>query len=248
MERARVLKSEATRELGSMVAFNLEDLNRKCEAHLAAVRDKTATMVEEATASSQSIREQAYAEGFEQGRQAGLGDAENEIQRRAKILAAEMAAEQCRDAVTAIHDVARRIDVDRERFLGEWDAAAIELAAAIATRLLGQVVETDPTAVADLTADALRFAVDSGEVTIRLHPKDRDVIGDCIEDIREQLAGLGSVAVQTDPALHRGDCVIATTFGRIDGRLETRINRICSELIPAGSRQKSTSETHGALS
>jgi len=230
MERARVLKADATRELGAMVAFNLDDLNRECDTHLEAVRAQARGLIEEAVRKADATREEARKEGFARGREEGLKEASQQIAQKAEAEAARLAAEKCETAVAAVEAIVSEIAAERDLFLSAWETAAIDLAAGIAHKLLGRIIELDTSVARDLTIEALRLAVDAGEIRLRLHPDDAAEIGPAADGIRDTISGLGTVVVTEDSSIRRGDCIIDTNHGRVDGRLGTRIDRIVAEL------------------
>ncbi len=70
---------------------------------------------------------------------------------------------------------------------------------------------------------------DVGPIEVRLHPADLRLV----EDLEPQLArvhpGLRFVA---DEALHRGDSQAVTRYGKVDARLQNKLKKIESSLVP----------------
>jgi flagellar assembly protein FliH len=65
------------------------------------------------------------------------------------------------------------------------------------------------------------------EVRVHLHPEDAAVVRENLAPTENERAWV----IVEDPVMARGGCQITTTTSRIDGRLETRLGAILSELL-----------------
>jgi flagellar assembly protein FliH len=102
-------------------------------------------------------------------------------------------------------------------------ADALEIGFLVARTLLEAEVRQNPQAVFQLVRQAVRRAGDSRRIAVRLAPDDAAAVN--AENARAPLFGPAAARVEVlaDAALARGDCVVDTDFGRVDGRLETRL-------------------------
>jgi hypothetical protein len=92
---------------------------------------------------------------------------------------------------------------------------ALALGVALAERLLQERLRCAPAIWGALLAEALGDI--DGPLTLTIHPDDR-------VDVEFALGSRGpSVAIRTEPALARGDVVVASRFGRRDLRVRTRL-------------------------
>lgn len=67
---------------------------------------------------------------------------------------------------------------------------------------------------------------------VRLHPLDLELLtGDQVLATSSGLSTLPDDLLVADEALERGDCLVQTTDGLIDARLETLLDRITTELL-----------------
>lgn len=71
--------------------------------------------------------------------------------------------------------------------------------------------------------------LDEEKMEIRLHPRDMELLEEIDGSLRAQHPGLDLVA---DKALKRGDCVLNSRFGKIDGTMETKLERLKESLRP----------------
>jgi flagellar assembly protein FliH len=109
--------------------------------------------------------------------------------------------------------------------LGEQARAdALEIGFVVARALLQQEVRADPAALFALVRQAMRRAAGSRTITVRLAPDDAALVrAEAGQAAIDGAAGAAAVEIVADATLSRGDCVVDADFGRVDGRLETRL-------------------------
>jgi len=102
-------------------------------------------------------------------------------------------------------------------------ADAIEIAFLVARKILESELHQGPEALFALVRSAIRRSGDSRRVAVRLPPEDASLVQS--DAGRAALDGLTAARVEfvPDPNLQRGDCVVDTDFGQVDGRLGTRL-------------------------
>jgi len=104
-------------------------------------------------------------------------------------------------------------------------ADALELGFLVARRILEAELKTSPDTLATLVRSALRRAGDARKVRVRLHPQDAQALAPAL-----QADGLGVVSAEVqvvaEPSLSPGDCVVDTDYGKVDGRLQTRLDEL----------------------
>jgi flagellar biosynthesis/type III secretory pathway protein FliH len=127
-----------------------------------------------------------------------------------------------------MRQVAHAIEVLRlqaERLAEQARSDALELGFQVARRVLEAELSTSPEAFFALVRSALKRAGDSRRIVVRVHPEDARRVQPAL-----QQGGLGvavaGVEVQADPTLAPGDCVVDTDFGKVDGRLSTRLDEL----------------------
>jgi flagellar biosynthesis/type III secretory pathway protein FliH len=228
---ARLLKADSARGLGSKVAFNFADFRKQGDAYLETVRNQARELVEHAQQESEQIRRQALERSIEDGRREGHRQAEESIEKRARMLADTTARETLATTLPAMKAAADAIAAEKDGWLGEWEKTAVRLAAAIAGRLLQHKIDVEPERAVDMIRAALQLASGTPQITVRLHPADVALMGAHADEVVRSLAACGEARVHSDPTIARGGCVIEGQHGTIDGRLETLLDRIVTELI-----------------
>jgi flagellar assembly protein FliH len=238
----RVLKAHDARSLGAKVAFNFEDLRQRCDAFIAQTKEQARQILTETRAESEVLKKEAFESGREEGRAAGLVDAEDEIEQRARQAAERLASEQLDSLLPAMRAAAEELAVEKERWLAHWEAAAVGVAVKIAEKLILRRLEIDPGAATEMIASALRLAAGSPGMRIRLNPRDAELLGELAGDVTAALAPCTAADVVPDETVRYGGCLIETRHGTLDGRLETMLLRISDELLEQNPRSADPSD------
>jgi flagellar assembly protein FliH len=108
---------------------------------------------------------------------------------------------------------------------------ALEIAFQIARRILEAELAASPQPLFALVRTAVKRVGEAREVTLRLNPLDAAMVE---EEPREKLGlSLATVNIVADPALSRGDCVVESELGSVDGRLSGRLDELRRSLSEA---------------
>jgi flagellar assembly protein FliH len=153
-----------------------------------------------------------YAQGERAGTEAGAARAEAMLRRLAQTL----------DDLQGL----------RRELLRRTERDVADLALAIARRVLQRELALDH----DLLLALARVALDRlGDVTtasIRLHPEDYAV---AMTGRGALSAASSGVQIVSDPAVHRGGCVVQSEFGSVDVGVATQIEELSHALLGDGA-------------
>jgi flagellar assembly protein FliH len=167
----------------------------------------------------EEIRQQAYAQGFEQGKLAGTKETRDALTAPLQQQASEQAAHLAQLLNHAKNELARLDDALATQVL--------ELACDVARQVLRRELQQPLDAVRSVVQEALALAAeDSQPATLRLHPSDLDLLqADLGATLAEQ-----HVRLVPDVTLTPGGCVVETPQGAVDGTLERRWARAVANL------------------
>lgn len=170
-----------------------------------------------------------YDRGYRDGFEAGIRQAEQR-QREREAAAGGTLSQQ----VTALVDGARE-----ELALQQEDIAraTVDLAIALARRVVGASFELDPQRVVPVVREALGALVDARSAgTVHLHPEDHPLVEAALgAELRAR--GLEPLP---DGAVRRGGCVLRTSTAEVDATLEGRWQRVLEALRPSASHDGPT--------
>jgi flagellar assembly protein FliH len=135
-------------------------------------------------------------------------------------------AELRRDAMQKVNAALDTLRAQADRLAEQARADAIEIGFQVARKILETEVRQSPEALFALVRSAIRRAGESRRVAVRVAPEDAVLLQS--EAGRAALEGVTAARIEflPDPSLQRGDCVVDTDFGQVDGRLSTRLAEV----------------------
>jgi flagellar assembly protein FliH len=160
-----------------------------------------------------AVEENAYARGFEDGQRAGLD-----------------AGRQGADAVIAkLGQTLEELATVRAQMIRQTERQMVELALAVARRIIHREVSLDRDLLIAMARVALDRLGESARVTVRLHPDDFEATGAARVS---RLIGT-SVTVLEDPRLERGACLVESDLGCLDVSVDSQIEEVARALLGA---------------
>jgi flagellar assembly protein FliH len=172
---------------------------------LAAAEDFLAS----ARAEADDIRHEARQLGYEDGYQAGMAAARQELAPASEALGEALAGAQRARAETA--DLV--------------EARAVELALRIAEKTVAGTIEVQPERVVDVVRGALRCLVDRERVVIKVNTLDLELVREVVEPLVSTLGGIDHFEVQEDRRVSRGGATVRSAAGEVDATIETKLER-----------------------
>jgi flagellar assembly protein FliH len=171
-------------------------------AELFDARNEAKAIIARAHASAAAVQREAYATGYA----AGQADA-------AKLLAT---------LTQQAHERAARTERD-----------AMQAVLLVAAQLLGRTLEARPEEIASLLSPQLARMRRGLQLVLRLHPDDAawlDAHPSALAELRQRHQLKDALTVRHDPRITRGGCVIESTEGELDARIETRLELLAQAL------------------
>jgi flagellar assembly protein FliH len=173
-----------------------------------------------ARAEADDLRHTARQQGYEEGYQAGMAAAREELAPAATAMAHALAEAQQLRAEAA----------------DQVEARAVELSLRLAEKVLAGTLEVQPERVVDVVRGALRCLVDRERVTVQVNTLDLELVRDAVEPIASTLGGIDNIDVQEDRRVARGGALVRSAAGEVDATIETKLARarevLESELRP----------------
>ncbi|MHB0877387.1 MAG: FliH/SctL family protein [Anaerolineae bacterium] len=179
------------------------------EQLLAEATARAQAILEEAEQQAAAVQVQTQQQGLAQGRAEGLRQGTAKAQADNAEVAGRLAA------------LAGAAEQEVERVFAQAEPQLVDLALAIARRIVGAELAANPVLVAEVVAKAIDEARGAGHHTIHLHPDDVRLIGTFLPQAAIDAGGREWELVP-DGNLSRGDCYIETALGSVDARLETQ--------------------------
>jgi flagellar biosynthesis/type III secretory pathway protein FliH len=152
---------------------------------------------------------------------------------------------ETRAAADALLETAASLRNDRRTLLEEAAVSVVELAYAVARRVIRREVESDPGLVVPLVRELLQRSAAAAELTVRLSERD---YAHLVADKRSLVdkTGLEGLRLRVDSTVEPGGCVVETEAGSLDGRIETQLERIEEALLEAARKPARAEEREAA--
>ncbi len=128
----------------------------------------------------------------------------------------------------ALERVAHAVEIlklQAERLAEQARGDALEIGFMVARRILEAELSTGPEPLFALVRGALKRAGDSRKVVVRVHPGDVALLSGPAA-AGELGVSAAAIEIAGDPGLDRGDVLVDTDFGKVDGRLRTRLDEL----------------------
>lgn len=196
----------------AVVSFAWDGLVRSAWPHPPVVDATTETEVP-APPHVAAVQSEAYARGYEEGERAGVESGG----RRAEAMVARLT-----QTVEELAGV-------RAQMIRQTERQMVELALAVARRIIHREVSLDRDLLIAMARVALDRLGESATVTVKLHPEEfaatsaarvSRVMGTC-------------VTVLEDPRLERGACLVESDLGTIDVSVDAQIEEVARALLGA---------------
>lgn len=172
-------------------------------------RDAAARLLALATAEAVQIREQARAEGYEEGRSAGHAEGAAEIS----------------NAASALVEAMEGIESLRSHTIEAVESDAIELALELAEKILGGMLGARPDAAVEVVRGALRRVGDRRSVALLVNPADLHTVKEALEELTSRGSGIEACDLQADERVKAGGAIVRTVEGEVDASVRTQLER-----------------------
>lgn len=183
-----------------------QDVLDKADEIIEKAGDEAKRILEEAGKDVEKIKEEGrlegYNEGFPDGHKAGWEEGLKEIREIIKPL----------KAIGALY---RDLDKNRE-------AEFVKLALTVAEKVVLHEIKTEPELIVSAFKAALNTLDRMHSVTLKINPEDFELLQDASAEAVREIKGLTNITFETDPHVNRGDLVMDTEAGRLDGTIKTR--------------------------
>jgi flagellar assembly protein FliH len=159
------------------------------------------------------LEREAFTKGYAQGERAGL----------------EAGGKRAEAMLRRVAQTLEELGGLRQTLIHETERQMVQLALALARRVVHREVTLDPDLAAALAHVALDRLGTTTPATIRLNPEDYTIVA------RDgERWGSVAVTVVPDPSISRGGCLVESDFGSVDATIERQFDELSRALIGDG--------------
>lgn len=155
------------------------------------------------------IEKKAHAEGYAAGLRKGEADA----------------ARQLGTAITKLAATIQEVAALRPGILHRSERELVQLAVAMAERIVRRTVDLDPDVLLVIARVAMDRLGERAAATIHLHPSDCEALS------RHDLQAAQALQLIADAGVARGGCLVKSATGEIDAGIAAQVRELSRELL-----------------
>jgi len=216
-------------------SFDLGDLRAGAEQALREAKAEAARIVSAARAEADRMRADARAEGHAEGRAAGVAEGEaagraaGEEAGRLEALAAHDASLKALEEAYAAEFLRWNAQRDEAMRVAERELAGVSVA--IAESIVREQIAREPKWVARAVESAVALFSRATRVSIEISPEDESLVAASMPALRAALPVGAEVELVAREGMARGGCMIRSSEGTVDARIETQFRRMRAGII-----------------
>ena len=172
------------------------------------------TIVEEARKKALAEADKIKKDAFNKGYQDGLAQAVSEGKTYVS------------DAVGSFTNLLNELTSYKHSQMKEAEKQLLKLAVEIAHKVILRKIEEDDEIILDVTKQALNNLIDREKFTIRLNPKDVEIMKREKVRLMQEVDGIKKMTLIEDESIVRGGCYIETDSSEVDARIDKQLEII----------------------
>lgn len=215
VEHLRNQAKEILQETEQMVKELIETARLEAEKIIGSANEEAGKIIDEGRNRLKQIEEDA----FKKGQANGYQDAKNKFEDdyRAKVLEAKELVENAIE--------------ERDQIIAGSEEEIVQLAIAVARKIIGQDLTVNPDSIVDIVKRAIQKATDREELTVRVNPDNLDDTLNGKDKITQAVKGVRKLKILADKAIAAGGCVVESSNGTVDARVERQLKEIEQALM-----------------
>ncbi len=154
--------------------------------------------------------EAGYQEGLVQGQQAGRAEMEQVIA----------------DAIAQSRKILDASEHESEAMMFAAERQIVDIALAVARKIMAYEIAENPMVVLPMVKAALNKVSDQEEVVIRVSIDDFDSVLMAKKDLQTMVGREHALKIIVDHTIESGSCIIDTSYGEVDARIDTQFETI----------------------
>ena len=216
----------------------LVEAQKLAEKIVSQARVDAGVVLQKASQEAENIKAQAqkdgYAQGHEQGEQHGQEEGyragyQQGLEEGTAAVRQEM-AEKISQAVKQSEKTLLQAEQERAQIIAGADRQIIELALAVASKVLAREVEENPLIILPIVKEALEKVHDQAQLVVRVNPVHYPLLLEAKNDLQRMVGGQQTITILSDQSLGEADCLVETGNGAVDARMETQLGALRQRL------------------
>jgi flagellar biosynthesis/type III secretory pathway protein FliH len=169
-------------------------------------------------ASSGRFDAQSYQEGFDEGLEKGFNEGEK--------TGCERAAQKLEPVLDSLRQALLQLQTLRQETYQRIEKEVVELALAIARKVICREIAVDKAVVVCVAREALAKVEGPGKITLKLNPSDLQFINETKYQLSDMIGNIDNITLEPEGSIQSGGCVVETDLGQIDARIEHQLQAV----------------------
>ncbi len=175
-------------------------------------------LASEKSSSADGFDAQAYQDGFNDGLEKGTDEGEK--------TGFEQAAKKLEPLLGSLQQGILQLKNLRQDTYQRIENEVVDLAMAIARKVICREIEVDKEVVVCVAREALAKVEAPGKIKIKLNPADLQFIDETKYQLSELIGNIDNVTLEAEGSIQSGGCVVETDLGEIDARIENQLQAV----------------------
>lgn len=216
---AEKIKEEMLKDAQEFAERQIREASEEAEKLIADAEAQIAAWWEERRNQDEDLAEALKAEGFRQGYDEGLTKAETEMK---EII--ERSTEEARILLEQAYEAKEELIQEAEPFL-------VDLSCAIAEKVLDRELTVESDYMLELIRKNLTRKREKGIISLCVSPSHFAFVHAAHEELAMAIDSQAELQILPDATVKDRGCVIRSSFGSVDARIDTQLAEIKKELI-----------------
>lgn len=119
----------------------------------------------------------------------------------------------------------------RNRYLVKNEAVLVQLAMAVARKIVGDTASIDSGAVLHSAREAIRSARGQQKITLRVRPEVESIMRQQTIELMRSNSDIGEIQVVADESITLGGCIVESPLGTVDAQFSTQLQSLERALL-----------------
>lgn len=191
------------------------EAEQKAQDIIKNAQEQAKTIVSDAEAQRDKIQDDAYKAGFDEGRENGFKEGNQEAER----------------LVDRLHVILDRIMDKRQEILDGTEQQIVELVLLMTRKIVKIISENQRNVVMSNVLQALRKVKGRGDVTVRVNLADLKLTTEHTKEFMQTVENIKNLTIMEDSSIDRGGCIVETDFGSIDARISSQLAELEQKIL-----------------
>lgn len=206
----------------SIVQDVVDSTNDEAGEIIAQAAMKAEVMLREAEQQAESMKQKAYEEGYQQGHEQGREQGYQEGLTQGRQSGQKELETAMNQAVAKTELMVTAAAHDAKEMMKNAERQIVDIALAVARKILAYEISENPMVVLPLVKAALEKVSDQEEIVIRVSSEDFDSVLMAKKDLQNMVGREHALKIIPDRTIDSGSCVIDTSYGTVDARIDTQ--------------------------